>query len=550
MQVVQGEVAVTAQQDDRPNNNTATNTTTLPEAEASSFNASGGQAYVENLRMDCGIILIVTVLLVASVVVTVLTVLFDVESQPDQIGASPPPPAAAAAVVPSMPPPTALSPTVSSNATSDENNWDSLLSKHVIDYINTVTLTGRTLFQAGVIYNPSWEELALLLIFSRNPLNDTWPDSPINQFRWRQRYALATALAHHQTFDNTAHECEWYGVVCANVTLPGIVGTVQAVTQLHLQWSSDPKSAVSFALSPELGLLNTLNLFYSEHVLTGSLPDMLGCLTNLVSFEVFRSALTGTLPPTIGNWTHLERFSVHDNTMVGQVPDSIGQWTRLQFLHLGDNELTGTVPAGLANLTGLIEISLWANSFEGVLSDVLGHWENMTHLDIASNKFFGTLPAWIQQWTNLQYFAVHENAGLIGPLIFGNWPKLTSLEVYECSFTGTLPAITGKSMEWMGVSFNDLTGTLSTAIGQLTNMTLFKVYSNKFGGPLPESIGQWINLERFDVGNNAFTGTIPGSVANWTRIQSAYFQLNGFVGAVPDGLCNQYNSLLSEQIVA
>jgi hypothetical protein len=411
----------------------------------------------------------------------------------------------------------------------------STLSNQVLDYINTVTMTGPLLNGPGDPLDPTPEEVALLRLFANNPLLDLFPNTTRNQFRWRQRYALATALAPNN-FENKEDECQWSGVYCDSTVLSDI-GEIEVVRALYLG-----NSNIQFALSPDLALLSTLFSFRSENALIGSIPYSLGNWTLLKRFIVANNDMTGSLPDSIVRWTNLEILDLNDNSFVGQLPKTIGQWTQLKHFGIHENAFTGSLPDSVSNWTSLENLILWSNSMKGTFSDSIGRWTNLLSFDVGNNNFDGTLPSSIQQWTSLTMFAVEEIAGLKGPLPnFAKWPNLFAIEANACAFTGTTPEFLPPHMDRFDVSSNSLSGTLPTSIGQWTNVKIFNVFANNFTGPLPDVVGQWSNIEEFNAAHNSFTGTVPGSIANWTRLREGYFYQNNFVGSLPQGICSVQN---------
>jgi Leucine-rich repeat (LRR) protein len=58
-----------------------------------------------------------------------------------------------------------------------------------------------------------------------------------------------------------------------------------------------------------------------------------------------------------------------------------------------------------------------------------------------------------------------------------------------------------------------LSGTLSSNIGQLTNLVLFDAYGNNLTGSIPTTIGSLSeSLTILDLSENDFTGTIPDAI--------------------------------------
>ncbi|MCO5574217.1 hypothetical protein L7F22_027999 [Adiantum nelumboides] len=77
----------------------------------------------------------------------------------------------------------------------------------------------------------------------------------------------------------------------------------------------------------------------------------------------------------------------------------------------------------------------------------------------------------------------------------------------------------------------DLTGTLSSSIGDLTNLTNLDLSSNsRLGGSLPAEITSLKSLQRLFIQNCNFSGQIPSDIGNLTSL--TYF--NQLTGPLPD----------------
>lgn len=262
-------------------------------------------------------------------------------------------------------------------------------------FINIITLSNKTL-----VYTPSTttttasltpEELALRWLIEADMLQLV-PDSPSNQFRIVQRYALQTLWAQQPAGDtgdpsrwstdmstvDDPDECQWQGITCTtmslidNTTDTGVrMQTV--VTQWDLTWNS----------------------------LEGVIATDIGLLSHLVFFDVYGNNLGGTLPYTIGKWSHLETFILDENSFIGSLPESIGAWSNLLHCSVEDNELTGTLPSTVGQWTSLEKIELTGNMFRGAIPESIGNWTSIKVAPFFYNNFTGSMPDEICQADDL-----------------------------------------------------------------------------------------------------------------------------------------------------
>ncbi|XP_044467245.1 protein NSP-INTERACTING KINASE 1-like [Mangifera indica] len=90
----------------------------------------------------------------------------------------------------------------------------------------------------------------------------------------------------------------------------------------------------------------------------------------------------------------------------------------------------------------------------------------------------------------------------------------------------------------LGIPSQNLSGTLSPSIGNLTNLQIVLLQNNNITGPIPAEIGRLSELHTLDLSNNFFTGEIPFSLGNLRSLQYMRFNNNSLSGAAPMSLAN------------
>ncbi|KAJ4707177.1 NSP-interacting kinase 1 [Melia azedarach] len=90
----------------------------------------------------------------------------------------------------------------------------------------------------------------------------------------------------------------------------------------------------------------------------------------------------------------------------------------------------------------------------------------------------------------------------------------------------------------LGIPSQNLSGTLSPSIGNLTNLQIVLLQNNNITGPIHPEIGRLTKLQTLDLSNNFFTGEIPASLGHLRSLQYMRFNNNSLSGAFPMSLAN------------
>ncbi|KAM6549305.1 hypothetical protein CsatB_020981 [Cannabis sativa] len=90
----------------------------------------------------------------------------------------------------------------------------------------------------------------------------------------------------------------------------------------------------------------------------------------------------------------------------------------------------------------------------------------------------------------------------------------------------------------LGTPSQNLSGTLSPSIGNLTNLQIVLLQNNNIKGPVPSELGKLPNLHTLDLSNNMFTGTVPSSLGHLRNLQYLRLNNNSLSGIIPTSLVN------------
>jgi len=91
---------------------------------------------------------------------------------------------------------------------------------------------------------------------------------------------------------------------------------------------------------------------------------------------------------------------------------------------------------------------------------------------------------------------------------------------------------------FLGFYRNELSGTIPTELGLLTNLANLDLDSNSLSGAIPSELSTITNVEYLYANNNLLKGTIPSQLGALTKLQSLILSNNTLTGTVPREVCN------------
>eukprot|EP00656_Telonema_subtile_P004296 TRINITY_DN1194_c0_g1_i15.p1 TRINITY_DN1194_c0_g1~~TRINITY_DN1194_c0_g1_i15.p1 ORF type:complete len:1243 (-),score=233.02 TRINITY_DN1194_c0_g1_i15:64-3792(-) len=324
-------------------------------------------------------------------------------------------------------------------------------------------------------------------------------------------------------------------------------------------------------------LLQILNIA-ENNFLSGTIPDPYTSLQYLKELRLSDNSISGIIPVGIMTLTRLEKLRVYNNSLSGDLPSLIWKLSSLDQLHIQQNSLSGFLPTELNSLTLLTEIRMSINSLSGTLplgfkdfhllkkleagsnafSGTLPGFTNLTLLtllDLFENNFSGTLPAHLASVTRLKRLFVHKTklSGTLPKVVLG-FATLEQISAGECKFSGTIPPMTASpslsdiflqnnrlsgEAPHVSIRVNDLwlhanriSGTLSSALLDLTNLVGLGLYQNRISGTIPASISRLSSLKAFSLGGASLSGTLPSSIFSLTVLELLSAQKNMLSGTI------------------
>ncbi|KAL2936153.1 hypothetical protein RDABS01_011659 [Bienertia sinuspersici] len=118
--------------------------------------------------------------------------------------------------------------------------------------------------------------------------------------------------------------------------------------------------------------------------------------------------------------------------------------------------------------------------------------------------------------------------------VLNNWDEYSadpcSWAMITCSSDNTVIGL--------GAPSQYLSGTLSGAIGNLTNLKQVLLQNNNISGKIPPKIGSLTKLQTLDLSNNGFSGDVPNTLVQLKSLQYLRLNNNTLNGAFPAFLAN------------
>lgn len=380
--------------------------------------------------------------------------------------------------------------------------------------------------------------------------------------------------------------------------IPAELGELVRLENLRLN-----SNRLSGTVPPELGNLNVLREldFSNNPALTGQLPRTFLKLTGLVKFggtgicvpvdsefhnwlnvgsidEASRcgdsaiAALTELYDRTGGlNWTNDDNWlsDLPPGDWHGITTDSEG---KLTAINLAGNNLSGPLPQILSLLSDLRELTLSKNngmsgpvprtylelnldvlkldgtglcipadtafqSWLGAIDDAaaISCDEPDPDREVLVNFYNSTNGAnWNNNTNWLSDRPLHEWHG-VKTDTEGN---VANLGLTDNNLTGSLPPEIGQLDRLLSLTLfnNRLTGRIPTELGRLERLKSLWLGGNELTGPIPPELGRLVDLYWLSLSGNKLTGPIPPELGRLTRLIHLSLSANNLSGAIPPEL--------------
>ena len=296
------------------------------------------------------------------------------------------------------------------------------------------------------------------------------------------------------------------------------------VTELLL-WDNN----LTGSIPPELGNLTKLETLYLDrNQLSGPIPSEIGSLSNLNYLALNGNQLTGSIPPELGNLTKLETLYLDRNQLSGPIPSQLGNLTKLEALYLNRNQLSGPIPSELGSLSNLRSLYLRDNELSGCIPNALGDTQR-NDLSELSLSFCSPRPSDPSDKAILEAF--YNATGGTNWATSINWLTDKPLGLWYGVATDSDGRVTG-----LRLRTNNLSGSIPTNLGSLSNMESLSLDRNQLTGAIPPQLGSLSNLEYLNLEDNQLTGAVPTELGNLSNLQWLYLRNNDLSGPLPQSL--------------
>ena len=335
-------------------------------------------------------------------------------------------------------------------------------------------------------------------------------------------------------------------------------------------------------LSEKLGqLTNLLELYLNGNKeLGGSLPASIGELKKLGSINIAQTAIGGAIPQELVGCEALANFMAYETQLSGQVPDFWDQFQNIGVLQLYNNPgLEGPLPASCGRATTTAKtysLRFDGCNFTGNIPESYATLPAQCKQFFAKgNKLSGVVPAGVQAHANWTNWKAAENIlpqqdgyGLtLKPAPSRQLDSLALVAIYNASkgaeWAKNKWDLSKPMDEWNGITLTEgrvtvvkittastITEewTLPDEVGDLTELTDFRINGNKLTGAIPEAVFTLPKLQKLYLQNNNVTGELSSKLGDLTELTEFYIDRNTNLGGSIPAAIGQLKKLVSINI--
>jgi len=147
------------------------------------------------------------------------------------------------------------------------------------------------------------------------------------------------------------------------------------------------------------------------------------------------------------------------------------------------------------------------------------------------------------QWYEIQGWLEIENDG---PIEEEDPSSSSAAGISYCNWFG-IECNDDGDVESIELWFNNLSGTITTEVGQLKSLKKLNLSNNIITGALPSELGLLSKLTKVKLNGNSLTSSVPTSLVQLTSLSEIYLGQNDLTGTLPMEL-GVYPSLIRFQL--
>lgn len=257
--------------------------------------------------------------------------------------------------------------------------------------------------------------------------------------------------------------------------------------------------------------------------LTGFIAPEIFLLEDLEELVIVDEAVGGTLPARFGtDAPNVRQVIIQGTEIGGTIPDGYLANSPLESFILNSNNLAGSIPLNVGIPGTLTEMDLSSNQLTGALPGGLLIYSSLSSLALDSNLLQGSIPSGVYSMTSLQRLYLNNNLLMSGSIstAIGQLQSLIALRLGTTGIGGTLPGelFTLAAIEELDFRDASFRGTLPAAFSDLGDtLKLLHLQENSFTGSVPASFGDLSQLAILNLEGNNLRGSIPATICALRR---------------------------------
>ncbi|WVY90347.1 hypothetical protein V8G54_035861 [Vigna mungo] len=270
----------------------------------------------------------------------------------------------------------------------------------------------------------------------------------------------------------------------------------------------------------------------------GELPSTFSNLQHLIYLDISYNKLEGPLPNKISGFSNLTGLLLTDNLLNGTIPSWCFALPSLVSLDLSGNQFTGGMPA--ISSYSLQSLVLDGNKLQGNISESVFNLVNLTHLQLSSNNFSGSVNfSLFSKFQNLEILRL-SNSGQLSlnfeSSVNYSFSRLLELDLSSMGLT-EFPKLSRKIpvLETLLLSNNKLNGKVPNWLHEMDSLLEVSLARNFLTTPV-DQFSRNYQLKYLDVSFNLLTGGISSSICNASFLQDLDLSNNKLTGTIPQCL--------------